>query len=214
MRMALALAAVAVAPAATPDVAQLVLQPAQVAKGYVMRVQTGGKLVKGQLTLNLCGTGYASERFRTSRFQANYGKPNASTAVAISNEVVRYRSDGAALAMREVTRRAASCPHKPVDSGTPGVPKLTYRISRISDPHLLKGYLAIRVDVAAVIKGKRIESTSYAVYQQHGNVLSGVYSLGGSDAAQRALALHAAEQSARNLRRGGSGSIAGSGPTA
>jgi hypothetical protein len=212
MRVALALVAFAVAPVATPDVGRLILQPEQIAQGYAMQVQTGGKLIKGQVTLNLCGSGYASERFRTTRLQANYGKPNSMTAVAISNEVVTYRAGGAALAMREVTRRAASCPHTPVASGTPGVPKLTYRISRVSDPRLLKGYLAIRVDVTAVIRGKRIESISYAVYQQRGTVFSGVYSIGGSDADQRKLILHAAEQSASNLRRGGSG--AGSGPTA
>jgi hypothetical protein len=212
MRMALALAAVAVAPVATPDLSQLILQPAQVKKGYVMQVMTGGKLVKGQVTLTLCGGGYASERFRTTRLQANYGMPTTPTAIAISNEVVTYRSDGAALAMRELMRRAVSCPHKPIDTGAPGVPKLTFRITKVTDPHLLKGYLAVRVDVSGTVKGKHIAQTSYAVYQRLGNVLSGVYSFGGTNADQLKLALHAAEESARNLRRGGSG--AGSGPTA
>jgi hypothetical protein len=43
------------------------------------------------------------------------------------------------------------------------------------------------------------------VYQQRGNVLSGVYSFGSTTKGQLALCLHAAEQSARNLRHGGSG---------
>jgi len=212
MRMALALAVVVAAPAATPDVSKLILQPAQVAKGYAMQIMTGGKVIKGQVTLNLCGGGYASERFRTTRLQANYGNPNSPTSTAISNEVVTYRTDGAALAMRELIRRSASCPHRPIDTGTPSLPKLTFRIARVTDPHLLKGYLAVRVDVAGVVKGKPVAQTSYAVYQRRGNVLSGVYSFGGTNAAQLKLALHAAEASARNLRRGDSG--VPSGPTA
>ena len=44
------------------------------------------------------------------------------------------------------------------------------------------------------------------------NVLSGVYSFGSTTKGQLALCLHAAEQSARNLRHGGSSSS--SAPTA
>ena len=212
MRIVLAIAAIAVGgpAAATPDVSRLVLQPAQVAKGYVMLAQKGGKLVKGQVTLNLCGTGYTSERFRTTRLQVNYA--NRAAPVAISNEVVTYRTDGAAQAMREVTRRVATCPHKPIDSGAVGAPKLTFKLTRISDPRLLKGYVAVRVVVTGIFQGKPVTQTTYAVYQQRGSVLSGIYSFGGSSAAQRKLILHAAEASAQNLRRGGSGAL--SAPTA
>jgi hypothetical protein len=203
MRMALAIAAVAVAPAATPDVSHLVLQPAQVGKGYVSLAQTGGNAVKGQVTLNLCGTGYASEQLRTTRLQLNYA--NRSAPVAISNEVVTYRADGAAQAMREVVRRVARCPHHPIETGEKGSPKLMFKLTRISDPHLLRGYVALRVDVTGTLNGKHVATTSYAIYQRRGNVLSGIYSFGGTSAAQRTLALHTAEASARNLRRGSNG---------
>jgi hypothetical protein len=210
--MALALVAVAVVPATTaPKVAELVLQPAQVGKGYVMLTQAGGTSVKNQVTLNLCGTGYGSELLRTTRLQVNYAA--RTSPVAISNEVVTYRSGGASLAMREVIRRAATCPHRPIDTGTAGDPKLTFKITRLSDPKLLKGYLAVRVDVTGKIKGKPVAQSSYAIYQQHGNVLSGIYGFGDSSAAQLELARHAAEASARNLKRGGSGVTTG-GPTA
>ena len=210
MRMALALAAVVVAPALPPDVGHLILQPAQVGKGYVMKTEVGGNKVKGQATLNLCGTGYPSERFRAARLQVDFTNPTV--PLAISNEVVTYRSDGAAQAMREVIRRAATCPHRPIDTGAKGLPKLTHRITRFTHPRLLKGYLAVRIDATGTIKGKHIAETSYAVYQRRGNVLSGVYSVGGDNPEQLQLVLHAAEQSARNLRRGTSG--VSSGPAA
>jgi hypothetical protein len=210
MRIALALFAVALAPSAKPDVSGLVLKPAQVGPGYVLLARNDGKGVKGRVTLNLCGNDYPSERFRAARLQVNYLK--AGSAVGISNEVVTYRAGAAAQAMREATRHATTCPHTPIDSGVKGLPKLTFRITRLHDSHLLKGYLAVRVDVRGTVKGKRVAQTSYAVYQRLGNVLSGVYSFGANTAAQRELCLHAAEQSARNLRRGTSG--AESGPTA
>jgi hypothetical protein len=210
VRIALALATVVAGPLAAPDVSHIVLKPTQVGKDYVLLTQKNGNLVKGQVTLNLCGTGYASELLRTTRLQVNFA--SAKSPVAISNEVVTYRGRGAAQAMREVTRRAATCPHTPIDSGSKGVPKLTFKLTPVKDAHLLKGYLAVRVDVTGTVKGKRVAQTSYAIYQQHGNLLSGIYSFGGGPAAQLKVALHAAEQSALNRRRGSSG--APSGPTA
>jgi hypothetical protein len=203
MRMALALVAVAVAPAPPPNVAHLILQPEQVGKGYVLMARSDGKGVKGRVTMNVCGTDYPSEGFRTTRLQVNYLKRGA--PIGISNEVVTYRAGAATQAMREVTEHVAKCPPRPIDSGVLGLPKLMFHLTRITDPRLLKGYLAVRIDVSGTSKGKRIAQTSYAVYQQLGNVLSGVYSFGGSGAAQLGLCLHAAEQSARNLRRGTSG---------
>ncbi|MGZ8717410.1 MAG: hypothetical protein ACXWYO_09895 [Gaiellaceae bacterium] len=69
----------------------------------------------------------------------------------------------------------------------------------------------MRIVDRGTYKGKPVVQTGYAVYQRQGNVLSGVYSFGASKG-QLALCLHAAEQSARNLRRGTSG--VSSGPAA
>lgn len=201
--MALAIAAVALAPAATPNLGHLILQPAQVGKGYVLQARSDGKGVKSQVTMSLCGTDYPSEQFRTARLQVNYLKPGS--ALGISNEVVTYRAGAAAQAIREAIHHAATCPSTPIDTGLNGLPKLTFRITRLTDPRLLKDSLAVRVDVSGIVNGKRVAQTSYAVYQRLGNVLSGVYSFGASPARQRELCLHAAEESARNLRRGTSG---------
>ena len=210
MRLALALVALVIAPGVAPDVKKLILQPGQVGKGYVMSPAAGGSGVTGDRTMNLCGVDYSSERLRVSRIQVNYFKRGQTLGLA--NEIVTYKSGGARQAMLEAFRHAASCPNRPVDSGVKGLPKFTFRITRFSAPHLLEGYLAVQIDASGTVKGRRIAQTSYAVYQRRGNVLSGVYSFGATTRGQLARCLHAAEQSARNLRRGTSGAT--SAPTA
>src|SRR5436305_1626825 len=180
MRIVLALAA---ALAANPSVAKLILQPDQVGKGYVLLQRTDGVGVHNTVTLDLCGrNGYPSERLRATRLQVNYLKRGST--IGLSNEVVTYKPGGAAQAMREVVKRATTCPNHAIVTGEPGLPPLRFKITRISDSHLLKGYLAVRVRVTGTVKGKKVDETSYAVYQRRGNVLSGVYSFGPNTPAQ------------------------------
>src|ERR671926_929750 len=137
MRFLLALAALVASP---PNVAQLVLTPAQVGDGYVLMQRRDGVGVKNTVTMNLCGTkGYASEQLRTARRQVDYLKPNA--PLGLSNEIVAYRRGGAAQAMREVLRHAATCPSKPIASA-PSLPPLRFALTRIKAAKLLNGYLA------------------------------------------------------------------------
>lgn len=209
---ALALAASATA-ATTPIVARAILLPSQVGKGYVLVTRSDGYGMKTR-TLDLCGTkNYPSEFLRTSRLQVNYLKRNVN--LGLSNEVVTYKAGGAAQAMREVTLHATTCPsdHK-IDPGENNLPPLLFNITRLKDSHLLKGYLAVRIRVRGRYQGKNVDETSCAVYQRLGNTLSGVYSFQKpSTPAQMTFCLHAAEQSARNLRRLKS-KTTGSGPTA
>jgi hypothetical protein len=195
------LLAVVLTSVAAPPVANLVLQPSQVGTGYVLVKRLDGSGVKNTVTLDLCGRkNYPSEALRTTRLQVNYLKKKG--AYGLSNEVVTYRPGGAAEAMLEVTQHALTCPHKPIDSGDPTLPPVRFTIIRIIDHALEKGYLAVKVRVQATVKGVHYDQTSYAIYQRVGDVLSGVYSFGANTPAQQAFALHAAEQSARNLRRG------------
>lgn len=195
--------------ATTPVVARAILLPAQVGKGYALVTRSDGYGLKTR-TLDLCGTtNYPSETLRTSRLQVNYLKQRST--LGVSNEVVTYKAGGAGQAMREVTAHAVGCPHHKIDPGENNLPPLLFTITRLKDARLLPGYLAVKIHVTGTYKGKAVSDTSYAVYQRSGNVLSGVYSFGPDTAAQRTLCLHAAEQSARNLRKlGGSGN----GPTA
>ena len=196
-------AAIAIAAAVQPNLAKVVLKPAAVGAGYVL-VQRSDGHGTAQRTLDLCGTqNYASESLRTGRLQVDYFKQNA--PLALSNEVVVYKSGGAQKAMSEVAQHAASCPSKPI--AFEGQPPLTYKITRIRDSKLVKGYIALRVDVSGKIKGKAVRAIRFAVYQRVGNLLSGIYSYavsGVSGEAQQQFVLHAAEQSAKVLLRKGS----------
>ena len=214
--LALVLAASAGA-AATPLVAKVVLLPSQVGKGYLLSTRSDGYGMKTR-TLDLCGTkNYFSEVLRTSRLQVNYLKrtyAKGEPKLGLSNEVVTYKSGGAAQAMRELTQHATTCPsdHK-VSPGENNLPPLLFNITRLKHSGLIKGYLAVKIRVRGKIQGKSVDETSYAVYQRLGSVFSGVYSFGPATAAQLQFCLHAAEQSARNLRKVKAGT-AGSGPTA
>lgn len=187
----------------TPSLPQIALRPAQVGKGYVLLHRQDGSLVKGAVTLDLCGTaGYPSELLRTSRLQVDYLKQGGT--LGLSNEVVTYKAGGAAQALREVLHHALTCPKTPVSPGEQNLPPLHFTITRIIVPNLLSGYVAVRVRVQGTVKGKKIDSTSYAIYQRLGNTLSGVYSFGANTPAQLAFAEHAAAASAKNLEAGSS----------
>ncbi|MDX6486260.1 MAG: hypothetical protein QOF43_1413 [Gaiellaceae bacterium] len=207
--MRILLALIAVAAAGSPDVTKMVLTPAQVGKGYVVLQRRDGVGVKNTVTLDLCGrANYPSEKLRTARLQVNYLKQGS--FLGLSNEVVAYKKGGAAQALAEAFSHARTCPHKPIVTGDPTLPPLTFTLTRLTDSKLLKGYLAVKVRVTGTVKGKKVDETSYAVYQRIGDVLSGTYSFGPNTAAQERFALRAAEESAKNLRRGKSSS----GPTA
>jgi hypothetical protein len=205
----LAVALAALSLAGTPDVTKLVLSPSQVGTGYVLLHRADGSGVANTVTLDLCGRkGYPSEKLRTHRLQVNYAA--RAKAIGLSNEVVLYRPGGAAQALREVAKHADTCPNRPIVTGEAGLPPLRFTITRITDSRLLKGYVAVKIRVRGTVKlkvkgklqARKVDQTSYAVYQRLGNVLSGTYSYGPNTPAQQRFALHAAEASAGNLRRG------------
>jgi hypothetical protein len=188
------------------NLAKLVLKPTAVGSGYVLLQRNDGRGT-AQRTLDLCGTkNYPSESLRTDRIQVDYLKQGAK--LALSNEVVSYRDDGAKQAMREVLVHARTCPNRPI--AFEGQPPLTYKITRISDAKLLGDAVALRIDVSGKINGKRVSAIRFAIYQRVGNVLSGVYSYsvsGVPGATQQRFVLHAAEASAKALQGQKSGGL-------
>jgi hypothetical protein len=186
-----------------PRLVQLVLRPAQVGPGYRLVVRSDSVCLTACATLDLCGSRFASEGLRIARLQVNYVRPGR--AVALSNEVVRYRPGGARQALAEVRRAVDQCPTTPVGSGLKGVPPLTYRPAPLRARHLLPGSLAFRLRVSGGTGAARVDQTVVVVYQARGEVLSGVYSYatpGVALADQIRVGLHAAAASARNLVRG------------
>lgn len=173
----------------------VILRASQVGSGYRMSQTPGGQLVQGETTLDLCGFSYPSESLRTARLQVVYRAPGKS--LTLSNEVVGYRSGGAAQALREVTHAAASCPRGPIKTSTGDV---TLRLQRLHASRLLPGSLALVVHETGTVNGKQRAVTGIVVYQVHGDILSGVYAYGGTVRQMRRFALAAAGWSAANLQ--------------
>jgi hypothetical protein len=176
----------------------LILRAAQVGSGYHLQQRPDGHGA-GYVTLDLCGFAFPSESLRTDRLQVNY--VHSGKAVQASNEVVTYRTGGARQALAEVTHAARHCPRGPVGSNVKGVPPLTYRISEIRDARLLPQHLALRIHFSGTVNGKHREDTVIGVYQIRQDVLSGVYAYEGTVADRIRICLHAAEESAKNLKR-------------
>ncbi len=194
-------AAAAATPSPMHQVERAVLNPSQVGNGYLLLVRKDSTGTTTP-TLNLCGLkGYPSEKLRMIRVQVDYGRRGSS--LALSNEVVKYKPGGSKQALREVTQHARTCPKGLVNSGQPGVPKLRFRFTVLHDKKLLKDSIVLRIRAIGTVQGKHIDQTSYAVYQVYGDILSGVYSSGPNTKVQLAFVLHAAEQAAKNLTRGG-----------
>jgi hypothetical protein len=185
----------------------VVLKASQVGAGYQLKVlpDSLSLCVQGCVTLDICGFGFTSEADRTARLQVGYVKTRKD--LLLSNEVVRYRSGGAALAMHELARAAATCPHHPVISPIAGVDTETYhRIHRFTAPGLVKGAIALSMQVSATAKGRHVSVKAVAIYQVRGNILSGVYvsvPARSSVAPALAFAVHAAQASATNLMKAG-----------
>jgi hypothetical protein len=171
--------------AADRPVTELALKAAQVGPGYRAQVIPGGRQVKGRVTLDLCGFSYVSDTFRTSRIQLGYQHPRK--ALALSNEVVRYRATGAQRARNELNLAVKRCPS-------------SWKLTRLRDARLLPISLALDARITGTRNGKPAVANVLFVYQIQGNVLSAVYTYGGTAAARRSFGMRAAALSAKNLR--------------
>jgi hypothetical protein len=155
-----------------------------------MKVVHGGTTVAGQVTLDLCGGGYASEQLRTARRQTALKKGR----IVLSNEVVRYRDDGAAQAYSELKARAAHCPSHPVVMPEAGSPRVKFTIQPLRSIYgLVKDTVAVRITAAA---DGRVEH-GVGVYQFAGTWLAAVYSFQADAATLRAVTQVAEIEAAR-----------------
>ena len=191
-------AANAAVTAAPTTLDSVILRAGQVGSGYERATIPGGRLVKGQVTLDFCGGGYASEALRSRRFQAVYARKGSD--LLLSNEVVRYAPGGAKKALLEVSKHVRSCPKTPVASGSEaGVRERYLSIAAVHDPGLLGGSVAVTATIEYSFKGRNRRDSIVVIYQRHGDYLSGVYAYGGTPAQRLAAALKAARASGDNL---------------
>jgi hypothetical protein len=185
--------------ASSPSLDSVILPARNVGTGYVRRTIPGGRGVANQVTLDFCGGAYPSEALRLARFQAAYVR--GANEIAFSNEVVRYRSGGAAQALREVERRERTCVRNRPVVGAPD--KRYVRLSRLRDPRLPPGAIAMSATIQQNVQGALVRVDVVIVYQRRGNVLSGIYAYGGTEAQRVSQALRLASLSAERLRTGG-----------
>ena len=140
-----------------------------------------GDIVAGQVTLDMCGANFRSERLRIARHQVAF--PAKDHRSSVSTETVAYSPRGAALAMREVRRAIATCPQGLVASHVQGMPLLTQRFSRLpARPGWEPGTIAHRV-TETTRSGE--SSSGIIIYQRHGNILNGIYVWGSGPQALR-----------------------------
>lgn len=179
-------------------VGKVVLRPSQVGAGYTLSQIPGGQLVQGEPTLDFCGLKYPSEALRTARLQVTYAKNGSFLA---SNEVVTYQPGDAKQALREIVHAAGACPNGRVKGPASGVTNFVRHTSVLHVSGLLPGSVAILDVESGTVNGKRVTTRSVEIFQVRGNVLSAVYGRGPSTASLETNTVHAAQQSAANLKR-------------
>jgi hypothetical protein len=176
-------------------VASVVLTPSQVAPKVSLKQLPGGNQVAGQVTLDLCGYTFHTEALRVARRQVAYMRNGAPL---ISNEVVAYKSGGAATALRELRTAIAACPLGYVSSKVKGMGQLKNAIRPIAVPGTLPGSIAVVDRITEKLNGQTRRFDAILVFQARHDVLSAVY---GYALAQLPLARHAAAESAFNLKK-------------
>jgi hypothetical protein len=161
-----------------------------------MKVVPGGTAVAGQVTLDLCGGGYASEHLRVARRQVALKQG----PIVLSNEVVRYRAGGAAEAYSELKARAAHCPKHPVVLPEAGSPRVRFAIQPLRSIHgLVRDTVAVRITVSG--GGHAVHG--FGVYEFAGPWLAAVYSFRADPATLRAVSRAAAVEAGRLKAAGG-----------
>jgi hypothetical protein len=192
---ALVLAAGALA-ATSPT--KLVVKASQVAKGYVLVPFSGGQTLK-RPTLSECNLKFPSEKLRLARDQVTFQRGQLDPAIA--NEIVRYKTGGAAVALRDARAIAKRCPKGAVTSPNAAITTVVKPLKVNSK--FLPGYVALEIHVFGTVNGKNASLDGDALYQRRGDVLSGVYAYGGDPAVRKRLLQHTAAQSAAILRSRG-----------
>jgi hypothetical protein len=182
---------------ATRTLAVVVLRAAQVGPGY-----RASPL--GQSTVHLGGGSFGCVQLPkgvskgTRTFGRTYSKPGAP---AVFNALIQFGSaEALAETMTALSRVLSRCPSLKQKVGT-GL-YASIQLTRPKAPHLLRGSIALREVISGSAGGHKYRgNTILGIYQADGKVLSLVFGGSTDVAATRAVVVHGAQESARNLRR-------------
>jgi hypothetical protein len=144
--------------------------------GYQAGLYVDGDKVAGQVTLDLCGTNFPSERRRRARHQVGV-VDSKQRYTGVSIEAVLYDSSaGAQQAMREVRGAKADCPSGYVRGDVAGDPPLRYRFAPTPDGSWSRVSSVDRFAVEATVNDQKGETEhGFAIYQQRGRLLVALY---------------------------------------
>jgi hypothetical protein len=156
------------------------LAPSDLAPTLTILSYPGGTAVSGQVSLDLCGGSYASERSRTGRLQVAVvpaATPDVDAQLA-SVEAISYGDEPAALqAMLELATAAQNCPRSSfVPSAVRGMPPMNWHFNRAPDTTWKKvaGVQRLAFDVTLTDQEGRT-GRQHLIYLRRGRVIVGIY---------------------------------------
>lgn len=156
--------------------ARVSFQPGDLKPGYRAQLYQQGDVVAGQVTLDLCGAGFASEQRRVARHQVGVVDAHQRDQ-NVSVEAVLYDSTTAAQqAMHELRKAQAECPSGYVSGDVAGEPPLRYRFAPAPDATWVNVSGVDRFVVASTVNDQQGHNEQdLDVYQQRGRLLVGLY---------------------------------------
>jgi hypothetical protein len=158
---------------------QVGLQPDEVQSVFVVTTISGGDLVEGQITLDLCAATFPSEALRRARLQVE-AVDDSGIGLGVSSEAVLYK-DGAATeqGFQELRRAKATCPATFVQGETEGVPPLKYTFDPPPDAAWADVPGVTRLAFAFTLTDMQDQSAdAVTVFLRRGRLLVGVYAFG------------------------------------
>jgi len=163
------------APRTDEEVLDLVaLDEADLPEGWTLDLIDGGDQVTNQVTMDMCGAHFESERMRTARRQLGALDPAGERWVG--NESVLYRTATAAEgALVELRAAVRSCPkHRLVASDVAAMPPVRYQLDLVEAAP--EGITEDHVVIAGHLESADGERVPFAgVWQRRGRAMTAVY---------------------------------------
>jgi Fe-S cluster assembly scaffold protein SufB len=174
----------------------LVLRASQVGPGYRIQQPNVQSAVQVGGGMSACFRAPKGAAKGSRSFGRSYVKPGSPD---VFDALVQYRSTHALAEIMTALRRVVNrCPSQEVKLAAGVFARI--QVSRSTARHLLRGSLALREVISGTVGGHKYTSILLGIYQTKGRMLSLVFAGGKNLGATRAIVMHAAQESALNLR--------------